>query len=234
VIEPDHSSYYLDRKPQMLQHLQDSVKEWQPVLNLAFIKQFTEKVLPEVETCFEQLIPSIPYIGGEENHLTASLVGSAECLALYQAMQAHGKSAFETGKMLYDAIAQRFDEAIPEMPPSVRLSEDELMQRRRERAQRSQARKYPADFVYEFVEGDAECDYGYNFSECATQKFYQTLEAEEFLPFYCFLDFASSKRYGLGLLRSTTLAEGFPLCDFRFKRGRTGEPDWPPAFLSKH
>lgn len=46
-------------------------------------------------------IPEIPYIGGDENHLTGSLVNSVECLAFYKAMSLQEKTAAEAGKDLY-------------------------------------------------------------------------------------------------------------------------------------
>ena len=106
------------------------------------------------------------------------------------------------------------------------------MRRRRERAERSQERRYAWDWVYAFVEGDGEeFDYGYDFEECATEKFYRTQGAEEFLPFYCFLDFPKCEQGGLGLRRTMTLAEGGEKCDFRFEEGGKAEQRWPPTFL---
>ena len=103
------------------------------------------------------------------------------------------------------------------------------MERRRQRAARSQERRYPDDYVYAFVAGDGEAfDYGYDFSECAAQKFYRAQGAEEFLPYYCFLDFAWSRVLGLGLSRSMALSEGCALCNHRFKRGRETLVEWPP------
>jgi hypothetical protein len=89
---------------------------------------------------FEALIPEIPYIGGDENHLTGSLIGSSRCLAFYRAMKARGKSAAEAGKILYDAVQAHADAYTPKIPPDQWLSCDELMRRRRERAERSQER----------------------------------------------------------------------------------------------
>jgi hypothetical protein len=88
--------------------------------------------------------------------------------------------------------------------------------------------------VFSFVAGDGDAfDYGYDFSECAAQKFYRAQEAEEFLPYYCFLDFAWSRVLGLGLSRSMALSEGYPRCNHRFKRGRETVVEWPPPFKSQ-
>jgi hypothetical protein len=232
----DHTSthYYLSQKPELIEGFEKESKRWRTILSGYFGEKLVENILLEAKHQFEVLVPEIPYVGGAENHLTNSLIGSVECLAFYQAMKASGKTEVEAGKVLYEAIIARISNPIPEMPPSQRLSEEELMKRRKKRAERSQQREYELDFVYEFVEGDGDVfDYGYNFTECATQKFYITQGAEEFLPFYCFLDFPKSRLFGLGLSRTGTLAEGYKVCDFRFKAGSECEEEWPPLFVKR-
>jgi hypothetical protein len=226
--------YYLSRKSKLVERFEKDSKRWWPILSEHYGEKFARNILLDAKHRYEALVHEIPYIGGEKNHLTGSLIGSVECLALYQAMKARGKTAIEAGKVLYEAIVKRYGDPIPEIPPSQKLSEEELMRRRKERTERSQRREYERDFVYEFVEGDGDTfDYGYNFTECATQKFYVTQGAEEFLPLYCFLDFPKSRLYGLGLHRTGTLAEGCEVCDFRFKAGNDCEEEWPPPFMKR-
>ena len=43
---------------------------------------------------------------------------------------------------------------------------------------------------------------------------------EDIAPYFCMNDFIKSKAYGTGLSRTTTIAEGYPICDFRYKEGR--------------
>jgi hypothetical protein len=195
----------------------------------AYGQDEADAMLSQARERFVALIPQLPYIGGDENHLTGELVRAARCLAVYQAMQAHGKTAAEAGKVLYDAAAAQ---AAQPSPTTQLWTGQELMRRRRERAGRSQRRQYPADWVYTFVPGDGEAfDYGYDFTECAARKLYRAHGADELLPYYCFLDFAVSKAAGLGLRRTMTLAEGHAKCDHRFKRGRPTGQDWPPPCL---
>ena len=224
--------YYVRRKPELLTDFDRVALQWGAELSSCDDEGSADEVLPEARAEFEALLPLIPYIGGEQNHLTESLIGSVQCLAFYRAMAARGKTAGEAGKILYDAVRAHPTQYIPRISPSQRLSRDELMERRRERAKWSQERRYAWDWVYEFVEGDGESfDYGYNFTECATARFYRSEGAEEFLPFYCFLDFPKCELGGLGLSRTTTLAEGGQTCDFRFSEGAKSTQDWPPPFL---
>lgn len=228
---PIDKEYYVIRKPELLKGFDDESRYWRPVIVSRWGERFADAVLRTAREEFEALIPQMPYIGGDENHLTGSLVESVRVLAFYRAMKQYGRTAKETGKVLYDAILARIDEPRAPIPPSQRLTTEQLMARRRERAERSQQRRYPQDYVYQFVTGDGEeFDYGYDFSECAAQKFYHTQGADEFLPFYCFLDYAWSKVYRLGLSRTMTLAEGHKKCNHRFKKGRETELEWPPPF----
>jgi len=236
MIKQENGDYYVAHEPEILAGLDEEARRWRAILSPRYSAVFAEAVLQETRDQLETLIPEIPYIGGEENHLTGSLVGSARCLAFYRAMKARGKSAEEMGKVMYDAIRAHPEDfmSLRKIPPAQRLSRSELMRRRRERAERSQERRYAWDWVYEFVEGDGvEFDYGYNFFECATEKFYRAQGAQELLPFYCFLDFPKCELGGLGLSRTTTLAEGGEKCDFQFKEGATSaEQGWPPPFLT--
>ncbi len=225
-------AYYIARKPELLAGLGAQAQTWKIVLSLHYGEAFAQKTLGQTRQVFEDLLPKVPYIGGRDNHLTDSLLGSAGCLALYKALKAQGCTAADAGKILYDSMMSRVGEPHPGVPPESRLTQPQLMERRRQRARRSQARRYAADWVYEFVPGDGiGFDYGYDFSECATQKFYRAQDADDFLPYYCFLDYAESRRQGLGLERTMTLAEGHPLCNHRFKAGRKTEPGWPPPFV---
>jgi hypothetical protein len=223
--------YYMIRRPELLKRFEKESQHWRPVIISRFGQEFAGSVLREAHREFETLIPQIPYIGGDENHLTGELIGSVRYLAFYEAMKKHGKTAEETGKILYDAILARVGEPQAPIPPSERLTTEQLMERRRKRAERSQERRYPQDYVYEFVIGDGlEFVYGYDFSECAAQKFYQAQGADEFMPFYCYIDFPRSMVDGSGLSRTMTLSEGHEKCNHRCKEGRGVKLAWPPPF----
>jgi hypothetical protein len=230
VGERTGEGYYTSRRSELLEEFAKDARRWGKVLAGLYGDELAGAIIGEARAEYEALLPHIPYIGGDENHLTSSLIRSAECLALYRAMRARGKTAEETGKILYDAIKLRGPS--PPIPPVQRLIAEDLMKRRRARAERSQKRLYAGDWVYRFIEGNGvEFDYGYDFLECGTQKFYHAQGADEFLPFYCFLDFPDSRFEGVGLTRTMTLAEGQKKCNHRFKKGRRTEEEWPPPFL---
>jgi len=225
----DEKHYYIAREPRLLKEFDEEVECWRPIIVGQFGSEYADTVLKESREEYETLIPQIPYIGGDENHLTEELIASVRYLAFYRAMKKNHKTAEEAGKILYDAVLARIDEPQVPIPPSKRLTPEQLMERRRKRAERSQERRYRQDYVYEFVAGSGEeFDYGYNFSECAAQKFYHARGTDEFMPFYCYLDFPRSRS---GLTRTMTLAEGHEKCNHRFKEGREAKLEWPPPFL---
>ncbi|MFC2043063.1 L-2-amino-thiazoline-4-carboxylic acid hydrolase [Chloroflexota bacterium] len=224
--------YYLSRKSKLLERFYNNSQDWKSILAQKYGDKNAGVILSAACWFYEKLLPELPNIGGDRNHMTEHLLTSAECLAFYKGMKANGKSAEETGKILYDSILLRSQIPEPPIPPSRMLSEEELIERRKRRAQDSQERKYSGDWVYEFVQGDGEAfDYGYDFNECGAQKFYHSQGANEFLPFYCFLDYPISRTGGYGLERTDTLAEGHTKCDHRFKKGRKTESEWPPLFI---
>jgi hypothetical protein len=225
--------YYTDRKPELLLAFDEESQHWILTIVVQYGEDFAHTLIERSREEFEALLPHIPYIGGDENHLTDSLVGSARYLAFYKAMKKYGRTAEETGKVLYDAALAQTDDSLIAIPPSemLMLTTEQLMERRRRRAERSEERRYSEDYVYKFVIGDGEdFDYGYDFLECAALKFYRAQGANEFTPFYCFLDYPKST---MGLSRTMTLAEGHAKCNHRFTESRKSKFGWPPPFLKR-
>jgi hypothetical protein len=102
----------------------------------------------------------------------------------------------------------------------------------RRAALESQKRLYPENWVFNFVEGAGQnFDWGIDYTECGIVKFFQAQSADELAPYMCLADYPMSKAFGMGLVRTTTLAGGAAKCDFRFKRGRETQDGWPPSFL---
>ncbi len=163
--------------------------------------------------------------------MTRHLVRSTTSLVLYRVMKSHGKTAEETGELIYSAVVA----SMSQMPavPGPDFNKAYIIEEK-ERAWKSQERRYSEDWVWELIEGNGvEFDYGLDFFECAAQKLYHAHDADEFLPYYCYLDFATYRTTGWGFSRTKTLAEGYERCDFRFKKGGKTEKGWPPPFLKR-
>jgi len=211
----------------VLQIFDEHAQNDRPVLVSHYGEQLADVLLQEAREHTELLIPQIPYIGGDDNPLTHHLIRATTTLALYRAMQAHGSTARETGGVIYEAVVRALSSLpfSPSEPPTAAF-----IRNKREQARKSQERRYRDDWVWEFVEGDGEAfDYGYDFYECAVKKYYEAQGATELLPYFCFLDFVTTRAHGQVLMRTTTLAEGGEKCDFRL-RSATDDDAWPPPF----
>jgi hypothetical protein len=221
--------YYLSRKSEILALFETHVQACKPFLVGFHGDAFTNMILKEAREQFKALIPDIPYIGGDENPMTRHLIRSTTSLALYKVMKARDKTAGEIGKVIYEAVVTSVNLLPPR--PSTILS-TAYITAEKEQARKSQERCYSKDWVWEFVEGeDEEFDYGYDIWECGAQKWYHVHDADEFLPFYCYLDFVTHRTVGWGFARTMTLAEGYKKCDFRWKKGGETKRGWPPPFL---
>jgi hypothetical protein len=233
VTRSETNDYYASQSPELLAGFDRDARNCRPILAERYDPYPAKAMLLAARSRFGDLIPELPNIGGDNKHLTASLFSSARCLALYQAMKARNLSAADTGKVLYDAVLARAAEPRPS-PTAEWLSREELMDRRRQRARRSQQRRYVWDYVHKFVAGDGQTfDFGYNFLECATDKFFRARGAAEFTPCYCFLDYPKAQLDGLSPSRTMTLAEGHRMCDHRFREGGPLTQTWSPPFLDR-
>ena len=233
MVKQIDKEYYTSRKTEILGLFDDHAQAWKPFIVNQYGNDFAKSVLKEAHEQHEKLIPEIPYIGGDKNHMTRHLITSTTSLAFYKAMKAQGKTAEETGKIIYDAVVERVSHLPHSVPKALSLKDIKV---KKEQAKKSRDRRYLGDWVWQFVEGNGvDFDYGYDFVECGTQKLYHAQGADEFLPFYCYLDFITSKtsRHSRLLVRTKTLAEGYEKCNFRFKRYGKTEHKWPPPFVKK-
>jgi hypothetical protein len=184
---------------------------------------------------FSALLEKLPYIGGDANTLTPTLYQSAIALAFYQVLKQKGETLEKSGQILYQAIRALI--LTPEVlsGADVRMANSRAAQEFfRNAAAFSQKRQYSEDWVYSFVEGDGvSFDYGVDYQECAICKYFKSQNAWELARYLCLGDFPASQQYETGLVRTTTLANGDSVCDFRFRAGRQPQIEWMPEFLLK-
>jgi hypothetical protein len=222
------------QRRRMLEGLAGVRKHAEGILVSSYGEEFAASVAAETDRELERLIPEIPYIGGDENRLTENLNQAALALALHRAMTAHGKGVEETGSVLYrtvESMVGSYPRFVTRAIGFLGLTPFEPG-KVREAALESQERRYPGDWVLYFVEGDGEdFDWGMDYTECGIVKFLRAQGADDLAPYLCLADFPVSDAFGLGLERTTTIAEGAERCDFRFKRGRETPRGWPPKLL---
>ena len=193
----------------------------QPLLVEKYGEVLATTAVQESDIEFEKLLPHIPYIGGKANPMTDTLEQMTSFLALYRVLQRHGREADEIGDLAY-AMALAYVESYPKLARQLigKFYMSRLNQRRQKRrADNSQIREYPGDFVTEFVAGGSEADFawGINYLECGVVKFFEEQDAAEFTPAMCRIDHLLFPALGIELERTGTIAQGCSHCDFRFK-----------------
>ncbi len=216
-------NYYLSRKKNLLRSF-DQASRWMmtPLAN-RYGKEFARAVAEQARKEYEALIPQTPFIGGAKNRWTSNLIESVQILALHRALQAQGRPLGETAEVLREAMQIRLAQypgLLLRLIGRLQFSRLFLNGLRRQ-AHESQKRVYPDNFVADIVLGDGkEFDWGIDFTECAILKFYKAQNAAELLPYVCQVDYLTSAAFGLGLVRTKTLADGNEKCNSRLKRGR--------------
>ena len=185
---------------------------------------------------YRRVIPEVPYIGGRRNMLSDTLMGTAQPLAVHRVVSRHGGGVEDTGEMLHRVIRaemERIPKVLRHLIGRYRFSRLKIRQFERA-ARRSQARRYPGDWVFQVVEGDGNTfDTGIDHTECGIVKFLHAQGADELTPYICDLDYVLAEAMGYGLRRTKTLAWGCDRCDFRLsKHGATSAP-WPPRFVER-
>jgi len=213
----DEKNYYNSKKSEFLAQFNEFCERVGVLIEEKYGKNFKEEVMSEIKEEYESIYGELPYIGGEENSLTSDLVGAAESLAFYLVLKRHGKPLKEIGEMAYNAEEQAFKDDPEAVPP---MNNPEFFPYMKYAAEVSLKKRFPGDWVYEFIEGNDEFDLGMDFTECGIQKLYHEYDADEFAPYLCAMDIPMSECGNLGLHRTQTLAEGCERCDFRYKGGR--------------
>lgn len=203
-------------------------------MQLDYSDKEIDSIANETTHEFRELLPAIPYIGGDSNPMTEDLENPAMALAFYRVMKCHGKSVEEVGNIICKATEDTIS-AYPKW--LLRLNGKkffgkEYIQQLRENAEESQKKEYSGAWVYDYVEGDWDkFDYGYNHTECGIVKYFHEQNADELIPYMCKLDFIYSDALDEGLVRTNTIAEQGMYCDFRYKRAANDKLDFLIIFV---
>ena len=225
---------YMSRKNQFLRSFDNLMARVQPWVKTWLGQEQAERFMRESRQEYEALIPRIPFIGN--SFLVLSFYKPVtRYLAVYRALQKQGRTVEEAGHLIY---RMGTEEALAIPPAGRRLMEalwfsGWFRKLAKERTFKSQQRTYPGNFVATYVEGDGrEFDYGIDYTECANCKFLRAENAFELAPYACATDKPISELLGWGLTRPKTIAEGYPICSFRFKKGGKTNVPIPQSLLA--
>ena len=219
------SDYYTSQSRALLRQLDKFLTRLHPLLVEHYGEMKAATMRQETLDEYEQLIPDLPYIG-RGNLLAGNLIQSAWALALYRAIQRRGGSAETAGEIIQRAMEAEINRKpafLRRLKGRLRLSRwaVRLMQNA---ARRSQKREYPADWVFEVIEGDGRTfEAGLDIVECGIIKFLHAQKADELAPYLCDLDYLMYQATGVELRRTMTLSQGCEQCDFRMLARTSGE-----------
>jgi hypothetical protein len=230
------SGYYSAQAHRLLRSFDRAARYFRKALSSHHLDQSPDRTIQEARQAFQDLIPQIPYIGGRKNSLTRILIGCTMTLALYRVLKRQGMNVEEISQIVVEIEAHRV-RAYPSFV--LRLLGKYLHlpigKRRIKKMMVDDSRRhpYPEGWVATFVEGDGIAfDFGIDYTECALCKFYHRQEADDLTRYVCLIDFVQQRAMDAGFFRTTTLAEGGPRCDFRWKRGRETRAAWSPPWVA--
>jgi len=221
-------NYYMKKKRTLMRQFDAATT----IVKDLLIRQFGEtkftEIVKKAREEFESLLPQIPYVGGKESHLTDSLINGAILLPLLRVFEEEGMTFDEIGEFTYEL----FEAFYKKIPPTDEIFSEEYLDLIKERAQESTLKKFPGDWVYDFVEGDSKTfTWGVDYYECGVHKFYKSQGMDHLMPILCISDFAQARAYGYGLTRTQTIGNGAPICDFRYIKDGSIARAWPPDNL---
>jgi hypothetical protein len=196
-----------------------------------------EKSFVDAKHEYAKMIPKLPDIGGKKNRYYINFIGGVWYLAMIKVLEKEGLKPREIGKIIYE-LAEAYYKSIPRILfwfKSMLFNNRFIINKLKRDALESQLKKYPCNWVFEFVPGDGrDFDYGVNFTECGMYKFYKQEGYEKYMPYLCLGDYALLPLYGrIGFKRTQTIGNGAKYCDFRFKKGGSVAEGWPPENLEE-
>jgi hypothetical protein len=213
-------NYYTSQEARLLKDLHKKLPFFRRALITRFPTDEAERIIQQTQYEFRAMLPRLPYIGGKQNPLTTNLVACSWFLALYRVLQPRGLSDDEIGDLVYRVAG----EWVKSSPRWLGRLQSQLIKTPLLRiifgriSAQSQQRKYPGDFVVQFVPGDGRnFDFGLDFTGCAIHKFFQAEQAGHFAKYMCRIDYLTTSFKGIELIRTGTIANGADKCDFRYR-----------------
>jgi hypothetical protein len=226
---PAATGFYVENRAKMLADFKGICGGAEKWLAARIPGQTAKTVTADALRRFETLLPGLPDLGGAANRNQPFVTMAGWLTALCLAMREKGLTAKDAGRLLYDLYAADWTAVPPERARAMgaALFSPAYAASLKEWAEASQKRQYPGDWVGKAVSGDGKTfDIGYDYTECGAVKYFKSQGVPDVAPYFCLNDFLASRAQGTGLVRKGTIAQGDPVCDFRYKRDRPVTQDW--------
>ncbi len=202
--------------------------------------RFSNSIVKEIEIesreRFTNLFPALPYIGGKRNNETINVIMGGIIISIIQPLMNRGLNEREIGKIIFDSFEGYF-QARPKILRAIIgriLSTKYAIKRMKKQIEQNSKLNYSDNFKMEIVESHSdEFEFGYNYTSCSLCKMFEDNDLKEYHKYMCLGDYALFNSFGVGFKRTTTIAHGAHICDFRFtKQGKTNTA-WPPEKLTE-
>lgn len=220
-MQESHQDFYTRQETKLLKDFDRVVKHMKAEIASRYGAQQAAEVLRAARQEYQRMLPDLPYVGGRQP-FTQFVITSAWWLAVYRGLQGKSSDVRESGEMFFE-LSRRYMQQVPGLVRRYlgkSMFTKKYQQRLKERALESQQCLLPRGYIFSYIESDGvNFDFGVDYHRCATLNFLREQGAEAIAPYLCALDQFSSEMLGWGLIRTTTLAEGGEVCDFRFKQG---------------
>ena len=173
---------------------------------------FPKEVAKKIEEEHGKIVARAKDIG--KSKLLSSYIMASYYIAMNRST---GKSAQENFEIFRDGLcaSKLFHKVMGDvdsyldpkkMPGRLKWSED------------SRKRLYENDWVVDILPGNGEYDLGYDYHECGACKLCKDEGCPELAAYICKMDFVLADMMNMKLVRTGTIAEGAPYCDFRYSR----------------
>ena len=233
------ADFYIRRKSKLLALFQEDLKVAKQLLLEKFDEEKTNTLLVEIVKEYEKVLPEAQYVGGNKNPFTFYLTGAVGVFSIIRVLEKEGLTYREIGEFTF-----RFNETLNEIREANlnkvgqshadQIFTDDYMQFMKDFARESQERRFPGDWVLEFIDGEGQpFTYGFNFVQCGSNELAKKLGMEKYMPFICLADFAEATAGGFGFTRTQTLGNGAPICDHRYIQGGSTPRVWPPETIQE-
>jgi hypothetical protein len=232
--------YYIKNKTRLMKQFELSLQIVKDVLLERFSESKSEALINQIRSEYEDILTKMTDIGGGKHPFISTLTAKVSLLAMFRILEKEGYTYREIGEFsntCKEIQTRKEMEKVEENGGNFLdiIFSDAYIKPLKKYCEISQKRKYPDDWVMQFVDGTNEdFDFGYNISECGILKAYKKLGAEKYVPFACLLDFAHAHVLGYGFSRTKTIANGASGCDHRFSRIGNTPKAWPPDNIKEY
>lgn len=232
--------YYLKNKPNLMKRFGYSLKIAKNLLMERFDDAKSDDLINQMHQKYENLLTKMPDIGGKRNLFISIITDKVSLLAMLFILEKEGYTYREIGEFAINFTEIETRNAMERtkkkgMDLLDLYFDDVFINSARTHCNDTLKRKYPDNWVMEFVDGTNEdFDYGLNVSECAIHKVYKRFGAEKYAPFACLIDFAQGNVLGFGLTRTKALANGALGCDHRYTKTGNTPKAWPPETFAEY